>query len=278
MKTFKKAPIAIAISALLASGAAIAQEYSADSSIDSTVTNAKDVSISQSSGFSGEIELEGGLYLYDFEGYAGATVDSKQLNDGNVVANGSTDNKANVSSGSFQGASGNIAANVAGGDSNQQANDAALAASDEAQVFANASNFAFQSSSATAVSNVGATNSGGVAGGAFEGASGNIAVNAAAGAGNGQQNAFTAAVTEGDSAEATSAGVQQTYGNVSDNGLAEVTVDGLFDDYTVGGPSTTNKAYISSGAFQDASGNIGANVASGAGNMQRNSLSVAGTQ
>lgn len=233
MTTFKKAPIAIAVTALLASGAAFAQEaepnfwnpgpgggneaqegYSASSSITSTVNNSKDVSIEHDASFSSDIEVEGGLYLYDFESYAGATVDSKQLNEGNTVDNASTENRANLS------------------------------------------------------------------GGAFQGASGNIAVNAAAGTGNGQQNAFSAAVTEGDSAEATSVGVQQTYANVTDNGLAEVTVDHGWPigEKTYGGPTTTNSAYVSGGSFQNASGNIGVSVASGSGNQQRNSLAVAGTQ
>jgi hypothetical protein len=278
MTMFKKAPIAIAVSALFASGAAFAQDMSASSSITSTAVNDKDVSISHDAGFTSQFEVEGGVYLYDFEDYAGTIVDSKQLNEGNSVANGSTDNKGNVSSGAFQGASGNVAANVAGGDNNQQANDAALSASDADMVFARASNFSFQSSSDNATANVGATNSSGISGGAFGGASGNIAVNAAAGSGNGQQNAFSAAVSGGDSAEASSTGVQQSYDNMTDNGLAEVTIDGYWYEYTIGGPSSTNKAYISGGAFQDASGNIAANAASGSGNMQRNSLSVAGAQ
>ncbi len=299
MTTFKKAPIAIAVTALLASGAAFAQEaepnfwnpgpgggdeaqegYSASSSITSTVNNSKDVSIEHDASFSSDIEVEGGLYLYDFESYAGATVDSKQLNEGNTVDNASTENRANLSGGAFQGASGNIGANVAGGDNNQQANDAALAASDANQVFARASNFSFQSSSDNVATNAGASNSAGVSGGPFQGASGNIAVNAAAGTGNGQQNAFSAAVTEGDSAEATSVGVQQTYANVTDNGLAEVTVDHGWPigEKTYGGPTTTNSAYVSGGSFQNASGNIGVSVASGSGNQQRNSLAVAGTQ
>lgn len=296
MKTFKKAPIAIAVTALFASGAALAQDantdfwnpgwgddrqegYSASSSITSTAVNDKEVTIKHDADFESEIEVEGGAYLYDFERYAGAVTDSKQLNEENEVTNASTDNTGSISGGAFQGASGNIAANVAGGDNNQQANDAALSASDADMVFARASNFSFQSSSDNATTNGGTTNSAGLSGGAFQGASGNIAVNAAAGAGNGQQNSFSAAVSNEGSAEATSAGVQQSYDNVTENGLAEVSVEvPLAGDVVIGGPSTSNSAYISGGSFQNASGNISANAASGSGNMQRNSLAIAGTQ
>jgi len=61
---------------------------------------------------------------------------------------------------------------------------------------------------------------------------------------------------------------------VTNNDLAEVTVKSLFGsktEYVV----VTNNASIDGGAFQGARGNISANVASGSGNMQRNSLSMA---
>lgn len=284
MQTFNKAPVAIAVTALFASGAALANGipgysgYSASSSIESTAVNDKEVSIQHDADFSSDIEVEGGLYLNDLERYAGAVTDSKQLNEGNLVNNGSTDNNGNISGGAFQGSSGNIGANVAGGDNNQQANDAALSAADANQVFARSSNFSFQSSSGNGVNNIDTTNSAGVSGGAFQDAAGNIAVNAAAGTGNGQQNAFSAADSNEGSADATSAGVQQSYGNMTANGMAEVSVELPYQgELTFGGP-TENKAYLSGSAFQDASGNISANAASGSGNMQRNSLAVAGTE
>jgi hypothetical protein len=283
---FKKAPIAVAVAALVSSGSAFAwwggdnaqEGYAASSHITSTATNEKNISVDHEASFSSEIEVEGGLYLYDFESYAGALTDSKQMNEGNAVSNNQAENKANVSSGAFQGASGNISANVAGGDNNQQANDAALAASDANQVFARATNASFQSSSGGTTANASTSNSAGLSSGSFQGASGNIAANAAAGTGNGQQNAFSAAVTEGDSAEASSVAVQQSYGNVTENDMAEVTVGTLLGTKTVDGPAVSNNAYVSGGSFQNASGNISANVASGSGNQQRNSLAVAGTQ
>ncbi|WP_111415256.1 heme utilization protein [Billgrantia lactosivorans] len=286
MKTFQKAPIAIAVAALFTSGSAFAwwggddtqEGYAASSHITSTATNEKSISVDHDATFSSDIEVEGGLYLYDIENYAGALTDSKQMNEGNSVNNNQTENKANVSSGAFQGANGNIGANVAGGDNNQQANDAALAASDANQVFARATNASFQSSSAGDTGNAGTSNSAGVSSGSFQGATGNIAVNAAAGNGNSQQNALSAAVSEGDSAEATSMAVQQSYGNVTENDMAEVTVATLFGTKTVDGPAVSNNAHISGGSFQDASGNISANAASGSGNQQRNSLAVSGTQ
>lgn len=307
MKTFKKALIAIAIGSLMVSGSALARGgpghggpghggpgngdggndnntpppaeqtgFDASSSITSEVTNTKTIGVEHETEFSSDVSVEGDIRLQSKGySYAGALTDSKQLNAGNEVNNNQTENSGEIGGGAFQGARGNIGANVAGGDNNQQANDAALAVSDAHKVFARATSASFQSSTENETGNVGTSNSAGLSGGAFQNARGNIAVNAAAGVGNSQQNSFSAAVSNGGSSEAASVGVQQSWSNVTNNALAEVSSSRRKGSTYV---AVNNDAYIGEGSFQNARGNISANVASGSGNMQRNSLTIAVTR
>lgn len=286
MKTFKKAPLAVAIASLFISGSVLAWNYTppaeetgfeASSSITSTVTNTKEISVTHDTDFSSDIDVNGSVYLWG-KGYVGALTDSKQMNEDNLVNNNKVNNSTGISGDAFRGANGNIGANVAGGDNNQQANDAALAASDANWVFARATTASFQSSSENATTNNSVSNTAGLSGNVFQNSSGNIGVNAAAGTGNSQQNTFSAAVSNNGSAEAASVGVQQSYGNVTDNDLAQLTVKTLFGTATIDGPPVNNSANISGNAFRGASGNVGVNVASGTGNMQRNSLAIAAGQ
>ena len=93
--------------------------------------------------------------------------------------------------------------------------------------------------------------------GLANGADGNIGVNAAAGAFNIQKNALViATVTGGNLAEATAGTLQDVEENSS-----------VHED-------TTNNVNIG-GSLIGASGNIGVNLASGVGNLQLNTLTIA---
>lgn len=218
MKTFHKAPLAIAITALMVAPYALADnEFDTDSSIDSNFDNKIDVELRHDS------DTYKNFYTNVWtwkraDNYSGATVDSKQLINGNGVTNDISTNNATVGSNTLNGASGNIGVNVAAGDNNQQANDAALAASDAADVFGQAAAFSAQSTSNNGVTNSGSPNNATLGGSALGGATGNIGVNVAAGNMNAQQNSLAAASnTMSGSADATTGGVQSTYGNVTSN-------------------------------------------------------------
>ncbi|SDK76671.1 hypothetical protein SAMN05192555_101145 [Franzmannia pantelleriensis] len=289
MKTFNKAPLAmaVALSAMLGSSAALAfnwppapqepegNSFETNSSIDSTVDNDIDVSLSYDADYRLDVDVKGTVRTYD-RYYTGAVIDSKQLNDNNEVNNTKTNNDAAIGDNVLRDAQGNIGANVAAGDNNQQANDAALASSDAKMVFAKADNYSFQSSSNNNTNNIGTQNDASMGGNSLANASGNIGVNVAAGVGNTQQNSFAAAVGKNGSSNATTGGVQASYNNVTDNDLYAVAPTCGFYG-CVGGfvQVTNNDASMSGNTLQGASGNIGANVAAGTGNMQRNTLSVA---
>jgi len=218
MKTFKKAPLALAISALMVSPLALAWNYGGnsfdtDSEINSTFDNDIDVHIENDAHTNKRIRVYGGARVSD-PNYSGATVDSKQLSNGNEADQTLTKNNANIGDNALQGAAGNIGANVAAGDGNQQANDAALASSDASTVFGQAASFSVQSSSNNDTTVMGSPNNARMNGNALRNASGNIGVNIAAGVGNAQHNSLAASVnTASGSADATSAGVQASYGN-----------------------------------------------------------------
>lgn len=278
MKTFNKAPLALVISALLVAPAAMATNvYDTDSSIDSAFDNNIDVDIKHDQGTQVRTNIVGES-SFSASNYSGATVDSKQLSDDNESTQKRTNNSANVDGNALQRAGGNIGANVAAGGNNQQANDAALATSDASTVFGQASSFSVQSASNTTNRATGSSNSASLRGNALQSAGGNIGVNIAAGTGNAQHNSLAMAVnTSSGNAQATTGGVQATYGSFVE-----------FDAIGLGGTSSGtnaddrnvmayqhNNATLGGNALQAAGGNIGVNMASGGVNLQRNSLSIA---
>lgn len=150
---------------------------------------------------------------------ADAKVTNIQGADGNGSVNYRNDNTAKIN-GSFNGATGNLGANVAAGDSNAQSNSASLAALDADFVIgggdesatarhgggskpahpapltfasATAKVMSTQGASGNSTENVGNQNSAKVSD-SFDGASGNVAVNVASGSGNVQANNMAAAV------------------------------------------------------------------------------------
>ncbi|WP_163577960.1 hypothetical protein [Halomonas faecis] len=306
MKTFAKAPLALAIAALFASSYAMATDnnvFDTDSYVDSKWENEIEVEIEHEVEFEAKIEIEDEFGIKDPDNYAAATVDRKQLDHDNVVKAEKNDNDAVVGGDSGNGASGNIGINVAAGDLNKQANDTSIAKgtdsgssngdddmstasffgggdwggnddeNDAAMVFAKAATFSVQSSSDNRYYNDGTQNKA-VLDNSLQGASGNIGVNVAAGAGNSQSNGLALAVGSNSSADATSGGVQVSYDNLADNDLYEASVG----PFTIFVQNNKNEANLTGGALAGATGNIGANVASGNGNMQSNTLSIARAQ
>ncbi|WP_163558644.1 hypothetical protein [Halomonas sp. NO4] len=225
MKTFHKAPLAIAIAALMAAPYALAEvrggnnTFDTDSYIDSKFDNKIDVEVTHDSDTYKNFYTA--VFTVDFaDNYSGATVDSKQLNNYNSVENNASENNASLGGNSLRGSSGNVGVNVAAGDNNSQANDAALSASDAEEVFGQAAAFSAQSSSNNIVANYGSPNSARLGGNSLQNATGNIGVNAAAGVGNAQQNSLAASAnTSSGSADATTGGVQTAYNNYTNNAL-----------------------------------------------------------
>ena len=291
----KKSAIASAIAAAMMSPLAFADDQSFSTSTETSITKekhvAKDVhgqktnSTTKRVGYNGDVKIDGEMGIL---ATGLSLLDNEQFSVGNDVTNHKTQNEAVVGgedSGAFQGASGNVGANVAGGSGNQQDNAAALAVSDANWVFgggsesdsansatntgihSDATAMVDQESAGNSTSNTGVSNDSGLAGNAFDGASGNLGVNAAAGTGNQQKNSLAVAAMSGEAVltEATVSTLQNSHGNV-------VTSEAACDCT----PSTTS-ANVAGNAFRGASGNIGVNVASGTGNQQSNSLAISGT-
>ncbi|MCU1718558.1 hypothetical protein [Pseudomonas sp. 5P_3.1_Bac2] len=232
-----------------------------------------------------------------------ATVTDTQNNYDNEVTNEGTQNNALIDS-SLNGVSGNVGANVAAGDNNQQANAAAIATADAAFVFgagsaqgnsAQASITVDQQGYDNTLTNSGNANNAAIANSGW-GAQGNIGVNAAAGNFNQQKNDLAIASSEtAYTAGATVDVLQESHGNVTENSAGDVyeVADGLgvvaagrggshnpptqpndpSEDPVAQTPVVNNATLYSS--FNDASGNVGINIAAGGGNQQNNSLAIA---
>lgn len=220
MKLFQKAPIALAVTALMVAPVAFAQdggEFSASSNIDSDFTNNIDVDLRHRSITDKRFNVN--ITVRDRAGhYSGAAVDSKQFTAGNEVENLASENNATIGTDVGTDATGNVGINVAAGDNNAQANDAALSASDASRVFGQAEIYSAQDAAGNLVTNSGSPNNAVLGGGSLSGASGNIGVNIAAGVSNAQQNSLAASSNEkAGHTRATVGGVQQTYGNDTTN-------------------------------------------------------------
>ncbi len=112
----------------------------------------------------------------------------------------------------------------------------------------------------------GATNSASVANHVLQNASGNIGANVAAGMQNMQSNDLAYAFNQaGSNAVAVSQVSQASMGAIA----ADRPVSFFYSLPTV------NTASVSNHVMQNATGNVGLNVAAGAANMQRNTLTIA---
>lgn len=217
-------------------------------------------------------------------GAGAAVLDSQESSDSSVVNRG-TQNDAKIDS-SLNNSNGNMGANVAAGNGNQQDNAAALATADEAFIFGSAVTVssATQRSSGNTARNRSNTNNTSLNNAGNSG-SGNIGINVTTGDFNQQKNNLAIAVSGGRVAVAAAAANQSTSGlNVTNNARTEFVPVGVLglsgittqQVMTPEGwrPPVTNNASITN-SMNNFSGNGGANVSSGVGNQQSNSLSIA---
>ncbi|AJK49406.1 cell wall anchor protein [Burkholderia plantarii] len=160
------------------------------------------------------------------------------------------------------GVKGNLGVNIAQGIDNAQSNDAALASVDVGNVFGNAQIFSAQSSSGHAKIDNFVLNAS-IGDGSLAQVSGNVGVNVASGVGNVQNNSLAASTSTVDP--------HRTHGGTAmvatdDNTqLANAQVSGRF----------VGTAMLGANTLTGATGNIGVNIAGGAGNLQHNGLAIA---
>jgi hypothetical protein len=242
--------LSIAIGGLFSASA-----FAEDSHIDTSWLFTNTVNVTGNVGVTGVINVNS---------ESAAVVQQDQLTLLNLLL-GDGDETASAGDDALRGALGNIGVNIAAGVGNVQANDAALSALDGSAVFASAMVFSNQ---VTGV-NVGTDFPSGpdnqlfydatVGDNVLSQAAGNIGLNVAAGTGNAQGNALAASVnTSGTMAKAASDSDQASVFNIL------LALDDLDSTATLGG-----------NALRDAIGNIGVNIAAGAGNAQHNGLAIA---
>lgn len=160
-----------------------------------------------------------------------------------------------------KGVSGNLGINVAEGISNAQSNDVSLASVDIGNVFGNAQIFSTQSTAGEARINNFNLNAS-IGDGSLSGVTGNVGVNVASGIGNVQNNSLAGAVTTTSPGNALTTAMVATDDNSQTAGM---TVRGQFQGTAMLGANT----------LANATGNIGVNIAGGAGNLQHNGLAIA---
>ncbi|POS04533.1 cell wall anchor protein [Burkholderia gladioli] len=159
------------------------------------------------------------------------------------------------------GVKGNLGVNIAQGIDNAQSNDVALASVDVGNVFGNAQIFSNQSSTGHARIDNFVLNAS-IGDGSLAQVSGNVGVNVASGIGNVQNNSLAGSMTTVDAAHARTVAMVATDDNTQ---IANAQVNGRF----------VGTAMLGANTLTGATGNIGVNIAGGAGNLQHNGLAIA---
>jgi hypothetical protein len=252
--------VAIAALAMLSASVVHAQGRGGDWGRDPGSSGAVITNVTE---ISNDIYVQGyGLALgfIPFSSESSAVVDSTKSSNNNSVSLPSGDNKATVNGQALQGAQGAVGLNVTAGAGNVQSNDVALAAVDAGKVFASAQVFNTQTDPGESLAIGNAINKASLGGSALSGAKGTIGVNIAAGAGELQENGMAASTnSSGRIAKATDYNKQSADNN----------------SLRLNGCDPTNVASMSGTALMNAMGNIGVNIAAGAGNLQHNGLAIA---
>ncbi|MFA6228958.1 MAG: adhesin [Rhodanobacter sp.] len=204
---FKKSVIAVAITALLGTATAYAQD---NVQFNKKLKLQTDVSLTGDPTVSGNINIDSAAI---------AIVRDTQTNTYNTVDNGMVTNDASAADNVAANIAGNVGMNIAAGDNNQQDNAAALSAADASFAFgmADAEVFVDQSGTLNYTDNLGTTNAASLGGSAFSAASGNIGVNVTAGNNNQQKNSMAASVATTNYAQASVASDQSSGGNYTNN-------------------------------------------------------------
>jgi hypothetical protein len=284
----------IALTVLSAFGASLA--YAGEGDGGQGQGNSTSVKISKHVTLNSDINISGNPYVngsININAAAVALSQSTQSSSNNSVTNdAAVVNGSTINGDVGNKASGNLGVNQAAGDFNGQGNSAAIAAAGSSSEddsdfafgcdsgncgggdprnaggMADAETFANQSLTHANTSNQGTTNNTNISGDAFNGASGNVGVNQASGDNNEQLNALAAATTSNNVyALATSTLDQEWSGNKVANDP--------YNEWCFFQQNTSNNANLSGDVLSGATGNIGLNQASGTGNLQSNSLSMA---
>jgi hypothetical protein len=168
---------------------------------------------------------------------------------------------ASIGNGALSNATGNVGVNIASGIDNAQSNNAALSSIDSGNVFGNAQVFSQQTSTGGGTINnfnLAAT----VGDNALASATGNVGVNVASGLGNVQNNSLALVSSTPSSSHSAKGALVATDDSTQ---MANAYVNGTFN----------GAASLGAGALNNATGNIGVNIAAGGGNLQHNGLAVA---
>ncbi len=261
-----KSTIAMAVSALLASGTAVGQ------GVSSETTNLVDVRMTKRLSLSKDITINGGIDvggLLQPDSSAVAVIDDKQFNTTNsggqeLAQNLNLSNEATSSDDMLNGATGNIAVNMNAGDNNMQDNAAAMASADDsAFVFGlvDAEVFVHQDANNNKTVNQSVANQATIGQSSFAGATGNLGVNFTAGNSNLQKNNFASSVASAGVAEASVNTQQHSTANLTSNSGTYVppvngepgTVSGHFESaqVTLAGPVTGYDLGVMSGTYAD---------------------------
>lgn len=200
----------------------------------------------------------------EVDGASSAAVDQDQASLLNLIF-GDGDMDASVSDDVARDFQGNLGINSAAGTGNNQANDAAISSTDTEDSFATAQVFNSQISAA----NIGTDFPSGpdaqlaydaaISDDVLRDASGNAGVNVAAGQGNNQTNALAISSNAGNDAALATADSEQA---------SVLNVLFVLDDLDA-------TASVSGDVARGFTGNLGLNVAAGAGNNQHNGLAIA---
>lgn len=197
-------------------------------------------------------------------GTVAAVVTDTQVSKDNKFDDTKTLNNAQAN-GSLNSSKGNLGANIAAGTGNQQDDAASITSSagkDIATVFAVAD--IYQESKDNKFTNKGTQNNASLVNSANN-SSGNVGVNVAAGQGNQQKNNLAIVTADGKNVAAASNTEQVSLDN---HFLNEASSKHSYKpQYVVNNAGLLNSA-------NNASGNIGVNVAAGSGNQQSNTLTL----
>ncbi|KAA0942540.1 MULTISPECIES: hypothetical protein [unclassified Pseudomonas] len=197
-------------------------------------------------------------------GVVAAVVTDSQVSKNNKFDDTKTANNA-AANGSLNNSDGNLGGNVASGSGNQQDNAAAITSSAGKAGYVLAEADIFQQSKHNNFVNKGTQNNASLNNSAND-SSGNVGVNVAAGQGNQQKNNLTIVTADGTSIAAVANTEQVSLNNSYLNQAAS--------KHGYGKPQyVTNNASLNNSG-NNASGNIGINVAAGSGNQQSNTLSL----
>lgn len=198
----------------------------------------------------------------------GAVTDNSQGSVGNLSITVGGANSSTIS-GSVNGVTGNVGVNQASGTGNAQGNEVAMASLQDANsVFASAQTFSTQVSAVNANLALGTDNNSTLTGSLIN-ATGNVGVNIASGAGNMQDNQMSAATQKRTPAYSTAEDGSVVKATGSNQQLVALTLNGDLDL-----KGMTNVSAIT-GSLLGGTGNLAVNMASGYGNLQHNSLSIA---